>query len=189
MSCAGGSTCCCSREHNDRVAIEPDTKDWTWVITQRCPECGFDAATVAPDDFPALVRENADNWVRRLAGDDVGNRPTDDVWSPLEYACHVRDVHRIFAGRVRQMLEEDDPRFANWDQDVAAVEGRYDEQAPTVVAVELAQAADAVAGIYASVSGDQWERAGRRSDGSVFTVASIGRYHLHDVVHHVHDIR
>ena len=119
-------------------AIEPDTKDWTWVIRQRCPECGFDAAAVAPDDFPALVRENADDWVRSLAEDDVGTRPTDDVWSPLEYACHVRDVHRIFGGRVRQMLDEDDPLFANWDQDVAAVEGRYDEQAPEVVAVELA---------------------------------------------------
>ena len=105
-------------------------KDWTWVIRERCPECGFDAAAVAPEEFPALVRENADDWVRSLAADDVGTRPTDDVWSPLEYACHVRDVHRIFGERVRQMLEEDDPLFANWDQDVAAVEGRYDEQAP-----------------------------------------------------------
>ncbi len=171
------------------MAIEPDTKDWTWAIRQRCPECGFDAAAVAPDDFAALVRENADDWVRGLAADDVATRPTADVWSPLEYACHVRDVHRIFGGRVRQMLEEDDPLFANWDQDVAAVEGKYGTQSPEVVGVELIAAAEAVASTYASVSGDQWARPGRRSNGSVFTVASIGRYHLHDVVHHIHDIR
>jgi hypothetical protein len=57
------------------------------------------------------------------------------------------------------------------------------------VATELAQAAEAVADTYASVSRDQWTRPGRRSNGSAFTVASIGRYHLHDVVHHMHDIR
>jgi len=27
--------------------IQPDTKDWTWVLSQRCPECGFTATDVA----------------------------------------------------------------------------------------------------------------------------------------------
>ena len=22
------------------MPIEPDTKDWTWVLHERCPECG-----------------------------------------------------------------------------------------------------------------------------------------------------
>jgi hypothetical protein len=42
--------------------------------------------------------------------------------------------------------------------------------------------------LYASVSGEQWQRAGRRSNGSQFTVETIGRYHLHDVVHHLWDV-
>jgi len=28
------------------VAIDPDTKDWTWVLRERCPECGMTAADV-----------------------------------------------------------------------------------------------------------------------------------------------
>ena len=32
-----------------RMSIEPDTKDWTWVLERPCPECGFDAAAVAGD--------------------------------------------------------------------------------------------------------------------------------------------
>ncbi len=120
---------------------------------------------------------------------DAAVRPADNVWSTLEYGCHVRDVHQLFALRVRQMLDEEDPQFANWDQDETALEGRYGEQDPRVVSGELLAAATEVAGIYASVTEDQWQRPGRRSNGSVFTVATLGQYHLHDVIHHTHDIQ
>ena len=36
--------------------------------------------------------------------------------------------------------------------------------------------------------GAAWDRDGVRSGGSRFTVASLGRYHLHDVVHHLWDV-
>lgn len=169
-------------------AIEPDTKDWTWVLEQPCGECGFDPAAVEVRGLADLIHANTRGWYGALDGRDAADRPDPQTWSKLEYACHVRDVHRIFAERVRLMLESDDPQFANWDQDVTAVEDRYAEQDPAVVAVELIEAAAEVAAVYAGVGEDQWDRGGRRSNGSVFTVASIGRYHLHDVVHHLHDI-
>ncbi|MBD8869830.1 DinB family protein [Nocardioides donggukensis] len=167
------------------MPIEPDLKDWTWVIDARCPECGFDGAGV--DDLPGALRANAAAWPDVLSGPDAAVRPAEHVWSALEYACHVRDVHRVFDERVHRMLGEDDPVFANWDQDAAAVEADYWDQDPTTVADELVSAAETVAATYAGV-GDRWERPGRRSNGSAFTVATIGRYHLHDVVHHLHDV-
>jgi uncharacterized damage-inducible protein DinB len=170
------------------MPIEPDTKDWTWVLDQPCPDCGFDAEAVAVGELAPLTRDNVSAWLRALDQPDAATRPTPDVWSALEYACHVRDVHRIFAGRLDQMLADDDPLFANWDQDAAALEGRYAEQEATEVADGLAQAAEAVAQIYDSVAADQWLRRGRRSNGSAFTVASLGRYHLHDVIHHTYDV-
>ena len=33
------------------MTIEPDTKDWTWVLDRPCPECGFPERLV-----PARVR-------------------------------------------------------------------------------------------------------------------------------------
>jgi hypothetical protein len=171
-----------------RMTIEPDTKDWTWVLERRCPECGFDGRALDIADLAPTIATNADGWVEALARPDVARRPAPTVWSPLEYACHVRDVHVLFDQRVHLMLDEDDPVFANWDQDVTAVEQRYDLQDPTVVATELGKAADRVAATYRSVSGAQWDRSGRRSNGSVFTVESLGRYHLHDVVHHLWDV-
>jgi hypothetical protein len=170
------------------MAIEPDTKDWTWVLQESCPECGFDPAAVDVHALPELVHENTRGWYGALDGADAAVRPDDATWSRLEYACHVRDVHRLFAERLRLMLEQDDPRFANWDQDVTAVEDRYDLQDPATVSVELVEAAAEVAAVYAGVAEDQWSRPGRRSNGSVFTVATLGVYHLHDVVHHLHDI-
>jgi hypothetical protein len=168
--------------------IEPDTKDWTWVLERPCPECGYDARSVRRDELATRFTDNAAAWPALLAGPRAVARPGPGVWSPLEYAAHVRDVHRVFAGRVRSMLTSDDPLFDDWDQDAAAVLGLYGEQDPAVVGDELVLAAAEVGDLYGTVTGEQWDRPGRRSNGSLFTVDSIARYHLHDVEHHLADV-
>ena len=169
--------------------IVPDTKDWTWTLQRPCPDCGFDARTVAADDIAPTTLASTAPWAAVLARPDAAQRPAPDVWSPLEYACHVRDVCRVFDGRVRLMLDEDGPRFANWDQDETAVADRYAEQDPSVVGPELQEAAATVAADFAGVRDDQWERTGLRSDGSEFTVLTLGQYFLHDLAHHLVDVR
>jgi SAM-dependent methyltransferase len=171
------------------MTIEPDSKDWTWVLDQPCPECGFDASVLTVDRIPSVIRDNATTWEAVLTLDDAGARPEPTTWSPLEYACHVRDVHRIFDLRIGLMLDQDDPTFPNWDQDETAVAERYAEQDPQTVAGELIEAAESAAERYESVPPDSWSRRGFRSNGSEFTVESIGLYHLHDIVHHAWDVR
>lgn len=168
--------------------IVPDAKDWTWVLERPCPDCGFDPADQALSDLPRAFHDTAMAWSDALERSDVAERPSPDVWSPLEYACHVRDVHELFAQRVRLMLDEDAPTFANWDQDATAIECDYGSQDPAVVVVELIEAAGHVAGIYASVSDATSSRRGLRSNGDAFTVETLGKYHLHDIVHHLHDV-
>ncbi len=170
-------------------AIVPDTKDWTWVLDRPCPECGFEAARVTPDRLAEVVRDNATTWEAVLTVEAATVRPDPATWSALEYACHVRDVHRVFDTRLRLMLDQLDPQFPNWDQDETAVAERYAEQDPATVSVEMLEAAAAVAERYESVPPDAWGRHGYRSDGSEFTVESLGRYHLHDIVHHAWDVR
>jgi hypothetical protein len=170
------------------MTIEPDAKDWTWVLEKPCPECGFDATAIPRGGIGAAVRSATAGWPAVLRRPGVRDRPDPSTWSPLEYACHVRDACRIFAGRLELMLTQDDPVFANWDQDATAVRERYGDQDPASVAAELAVAADAVAAAFAAVENGQWQRTGRRSNGSVFTVESLGRYFLHDPVHHRHDV-
>lgn len=172
----------------ENPSLEPDTKDWTWVLTEPCPECGFDASAVAPTDVAGVIRADAARWPERLARDDARTRPRPTVWSTLEYGCHVRDVHRIFGQRVHLMLTDEDPLFPNWDQDATALDDDYPSQDPATVATALVDAAGVVADSYSQVTEDQWERRGFRSNGSQFTVASIAVYHLHDIVHHANDV-
>lgn len=168
--------------------LTPDTKDWTWVLTRPCPECGFVAATTDRSDLGAALRANAAAFDAALRRSDATGRPAPDVWSPTEYACHVRDVHEVFDERVRSMRDQDEPTFANWDQDQTALEQHYDRQDPADVAPALVAAAERVAATYDLVPDDAWERRGLRSNGSEFTIDSIARYHLHDVVHHLWDV-
>ena len=169
--------------------IVADDKDWPWTLERACPDCGFDAEAVGKADIAGLVTAYTAPWSEVLARPDVATRPDPTTWSPLEYACHVRDVCDLFAARVQLMLDEDGARFPNWDQDVTAVESRYAEQSPSVVADEIPVAADRLSDAYAGLSGSEWERRGLRSNGSEFTVLSLGRYVLHDLAHHLWDVR
>jgi hypothetical protein len=170
------------------AGIVPDDKDWTWVLERPCPDCGFVAGEIGSDQVAGLVLALAAPWPELLTRPDVRERPSPRTWSVLEYGCHVRDVCRVFEGRVALMLGEDSPTFDNWDQDAAATAARYDLQDPATVAADLGQAADRLARAFLGVPAADWGREGVRSNGSRFTVLTLGRYVLHDLRHHLHDV-
>jgi len=168
--------------------IIPDSKDWTWVLREPCPECGFDTSAFPREQVAGLLRDNAVRWEPVLSRPDVRERPVPTTWSPLEYACHVRDVLRLYRARLKLMLDQDDPLYPNWDQDSTAVAERYGEQETERVRVELREAAEELAAAFDAVREDEWQRPGRRSDGAAFTVETFARYFIHDPVHHLHDV-
>lgn len=170
------------------MEIEPDTKDWTWVLDTACPDCGLVAGDVPATEIAHRVQADLPRWSSVLERPDARDRPGPTTWSPTEYACHVRDVHVLFAQRVGSMLDQDDPVFAGWDQDETAVADDYASQDPAVVARQLVSAGEAMVEVLEAVPPQAWDRAGSRSDGAQFTVATLSRYYLHDIVHHLHDV-
>ena len=140
------------------------------------------------DEVPELVRYECGRMAVVLGDERVRRRPSDDVWSALEYGCHVRDVFRLYDERLALMLEQDDPRYPNWDQDQTAIEQGYDRQSPSKVADELESAALDIVARFETVSDGQWQRTGRRSDGASFTVETFACYFIHDPIHHLHDV-
>ncbi|HEY4270267.1 MAG TPA: DinB family protein [Galbitalea sp.] len=170
------------------MPIVPDTKNWTWVIERPCAECGYDSSEHPDSSIAAAIRRNASAWPAVLARPDARVRPDDSTWSALEYSAHVRDVLRVYLERLRLMLDTDDPLYPNWDQDASAIDQRYNEQDPAVVAAELEDAAATIATAFDRVDDAGWQRIGRRSDGASFTVSSMSKYLLHDLEHHRWDV-
>jgi hypothetical protein len=171
----------------DPAVPDPDGKDWTHVITGGCAACGF-VPPAAPEGTGDRLRAAVPRWQAALARPDAAVRPEPAVWSAVEYAAHVRDVAEVFGSRLALMLTEDDPEFANWDQDETALAERYWEQSAAVVGRDLDSGVGALAAAFDEVGGEQWDRTGRRSNGSVFTVSTLATYLLHDVEHHLHDV-
>ena len=90
------------------MGITPDTKDWTWVLERPCPECGFDTQGFAVEAVPGMIMANTAAWQAALDGaSDARARPEPSKWSPLEYACHVRDVFRLYDQRLELMLSQE----------------------------------------------------------------------------------
>lgn len=169
-----------------------DGRDWTFVLDEKCGECGEDIRELDERDLAGQVRATGARWQQllssRAADPAMRARPTPTTWAPTEYAEHVRDVLALYTVRTRLMLSEDDPEFADWDPDTTADALPYGQVAPATAGAEIATNAERLAVIYDWVEPGGLARTGRRSDGATFTVGSLGRYMLHDLRHHLWDV-
>lgn len=166
--------------------VPGDDRDWTFVISEGCEECGF--RPVPRDWLADWFVEQSSRWREPLTRDDVAERSDPEVWSDLEYARHVQDMLVLLRDRVYAMLDDDTPMLADWDGDAKAVELRYWEADPMHTLVEIQRAAVRVGTLLGSTSGDSWERSGLRSDGMSFTAEAMSQYIAHEMEHHLHDV-
>ena len=170
-----------------------DEYDWSKVQQEACPQCGFDPGAVLVSDLARAVQADGvawSEWLTEAADDpdvDLRSRPGSGVWSPLEYASHVRDVLALFAERIERMLVEDEPELGWWDHEVAAVEERYNAQQATDVAAALTDNAMELARVLTAVPADGWSRKATRREDESFTVAGLARFALHESSHHRKD--
>jgi S-DNA-T family DNA segregation ATPase FtsK/SpoIIIE len=158
-----------------------------------CDECGYDYDELTRAEIAPALRADAAALRRsfeRLPDSRLRARPQPDVWSPLEYACHVRDVLEVQRERVLRVQVEDNPVFVPMGRDERAVDRRYNAQDPSVVARELGDAAESLAATLEMLAPGAWARTGvysypERSDRSV---EWIGRHTVHEIRHHHQDL-
>jgi hypothetical protein len=164
-------------------ALDPDT----------CRECGFSYA-VGRSEILSWLRSDAQAFLDTLHRFDdraVRTRPEPDTWSPLEYACHVRDVLGVQTDRILLAQREVDPVFVPMGRDERAVEDRYNEQDPRLVAAQLAEAADRFASLLERLDDAGWERTGMYNypEPALRTVEWIAVHTIHELLHHRADLR
>lgn len=156
-------------------------------------ECGFEYDPASVPEVSALTRGHAAEYAALLAGDGRGlrQRTAPDVWSPLEYACHVRDV--LLAQRERVLLARrvDTPALEPMGRDERVEHDGYNEQQPADVARQLDDAALLFANVLDRLTGADWDRTiiynfPQRQERPLRWLAL---HTLHELRHHLLDIR
>ncbi|WP_433047616.1 DinB family protein [Dactylosporangium sp. CS-033363] len=156
-----------------------------------CEECGFGYDAVAAGDVPGRLGEFAPRFAGALAGvSDIRARPAPDVWSPLEYTCHVRDVLRVQGERLDLALRADAPEFAPMGRDELVITAAYNRQDPAAVLAALGSAAGLLATAFAALSPGQLDRIGLYPwpEPVPRTLLWLGRHTVHEGEHHLMDI-
>lgn len=163
----------------------------------RCPGCGFayDMA-LGPGAGRAIV-EHADGIADLLTGPPAGaaltNRPKGEpeTWSPLEYACHVRDVLLVQRERVLLARRVEGTGFAQMGRDERVEHDGYATQDPRDVARQLRDAARLFANVLDRLEPADWTRKVVYSypEPTERDLTWMAVHTQHEMVHHLQDIQ
>jgi hypothetical protein len=160
---------------------------------ERCPECGFvyDLAR-AHEVGPETVKGAA--LLGHLVTDlnaEVRSRPEPAIWSPLEYACHVRDVLIVQRERVLLARRHEVPTLEAMGRDERAVHDGYADQLPEDVARQLTDAALLFANVLSRLDREDWQRTVIYNYPTLTErpLTWVAVHTLHEVEHHALDIR
>jgi hypothetical protein len=157
-----------------------------------CSECGFIYGATPRQDLAVGLRAAAAEFAVQLAagGPALRIRRSPEQWSPLEYACHVHDVMLMPRDRVYVALVEDEPSFKPMYREERVAFDRYDTQNPSVVADQIAMAADLLSRAFDGLDDAQWTRPLIYGfpDPARRDVEWVAHHTLHEMVHHHVDI-
>jgi hypothetical protein len=157
-----------------------------------CPECGF-VYDLARPEIITWLRSDTLAFVQRFLEIPEAKRrvrPAPEVWSPLEYACHVRDVLQVQRERVLLAQEVQNPEFVPMRRDERVTEDKYNEQDPDVVAREIGAAGVALIEALEGLDDAGWMRQGiyNYPAPTLRSVEWIATHTVHELLHHRGDI-
>jgi DinB superfamily len=163
-----------------------------------CDECGFVYADHGTDTVVDEISGLAARYGTRLRvpsdetdlREALRRRPEPDVWSALEYACHVRDVLLAQRERLFLTLVENRPSFAPIYRDRRVVLARYSEEKLEQVAAETELAVRLISWAFAGLDPADWDRLCIYNfpEPAEQSVLWLAQHTLHEGEHHLQDI-
>jgi hypothetical protein len=161
---------------------------------ERCEikSCGFEWDAVQSSEVGRRILESSRAIATLISTHTRSSvRPAPDVWSPVEYAGHVRDVLFNIRDRLVVAINEENPLCKGLFGTPRIELGLYKDDAPSVVAHELTVAADLFTRTWDRISMPLRDRTmiygyPRLADRSLHWVAAQA---LHEVEHHLSDVR
>ncbi|WP_370062485.1 DinB family protein [Mycobacterium sp. MAA66] len=162
-------------------------------MTDPCAECNFiydlrQASTAGHD-----IREQIAEVVAILLAEDVDvrSRTQPEVWSPLEYGCHMRDVLLVQRERVLSARRVNGADCPPMGREERVEHDGYAGQEPTAVARQLADAAMLFGNVLVRLAADDWDRTVVYNYPEIHerSLRWLAVHTVHDVQHHLLDIR
>jgi hypothetical protein len=147
---------------------------------------------IDPNEIGNRIRKGAADITHLIAdGSRADIRSSPEVWSPLEYAGHVRDVLLNLRDRLVVALNEDNPLCKGLFGTPRIELGLYGGDSSALVAQELQTAASLFARTWERIPEDLRSRTmvygyPRLADRSLTWVAAQA---LHEVEHHLEDVK
>jgi DinB superfamily len=161
-------------------------------VNEVCPDCGFAWGAIPTTSYGPALESLARRYDDRLQADVAAlrRRPAPAVWSPLEYACHVRDMLFAQRERVYLALVEERPSFARMNREERVTLARYADETPAAVRSDLAVAFRGVGIALSGRSSEDWTRllVYNYPGPQEHDLAWMGRHTLHECEHHLVDI-
>ncbi len=161
---------------------------------EQCEECRYTydlaAATRAGDDIRADVAELA-GLLTTTDRATLARRTSPELWSPLEYCCHVRDMLLTQRERVLLARRVDVPTAVPMGRDQRVAHEGYAEQDPVEVAEELTMASRLLAHVLSRLDPADWELrlVHKWPEHTERTLRWVAAHTVHDVHHHLLDVR
>jgi hypothetical protein len=157
-----------------------------------CSACGFVYEAIAPRAVSNAVKAEVGTVPALLA-----SSPTPEVrreaatWSPLEYACHLRDVLLVQRERVLLTRRAECPSFEPMGREERVDHDGYANQLVDDVARQIVDAALLFGNVLDRLGPEDWHRLAiyNYPAPQERSLAWIASHTLHETVHHVGDIR
>lgn len=157
-----------------------------------CEECGFSYDLSLAPRVATLTRGHARTYADLLGAEpsQLRRRASPQVWSPLEYACHVRDVLLVQRERVLAARRLDTPVASPMGRDERVEHDGYARQRPADVARQLQDAALMFTDVLDRLSPADWERTLVYSypEPEERSLRWVAVHTLHELRHHLLDM-
>ena len=127
----------------------------------------------------------------RECGEAAATHQHPEVWSPLEYGAHVRDVLLTIRDRLVIGLVEDNSGFKPMYREERVTLGLYKADTTDEIVNELNSAAAILCRIFDAIDADALDRPVRYGfpDPQPRDLRWMGLQAIHEVEHHLSDIR
>jgi hypothetical protein len=157
-----------------------------------CQECDYTYDLSTARAAAQAIRGQVADIATVLRGPgELGKRLVPEVWAPVEYACHVRDVLLVQRERALSALRNDKPACPPMGRDERVEHDGYATQVPEDVARQITDAAQMFTNVLDRLGDSDWSRSlvYNYPEPTERSLEWLAVHTLHEVQHHLRDIR